>query len=61
MPSQITQATTFGRLRFGHSTKQRVIFIYHIQRRDRIRIIGARKAMTRERKQYEESISEEKE
>jgi uncharacterized DUF497 family protein len=44
----------------GHSAKQRVIFLSHTQRRDRIRIIGARKATPRERKQYEENISEEK-
>jgi len=43
----------------GHSARHRVIFIYHTQRRDRIRIIGARKATARERKQYEESINEE--
>jgi uncharacterized DUF497 family protein len=41
----------------GHSARQRVIFVYHTQRRDRIRIIGARKATPTERKQYEESIS----
>ncbi|PYS23704.1 MAG: hypothetical protein DMF72_08560 [Acidobacteria bacterium] len=35
----------------GHSARHRVIFIYHTQRRDRIRIIGARKATARERKQ----------
>jgi uncharacterized DUF497 family protein len=44
----------------GHSARQRVIFLYHTQRRDRTRIIGARKATRRERKQYEESIAEEK-
>jgi len=43
----------------GHSARQRVIFLSHIQRRDRIRIIGARKARPSERKQYEEYISEE--
>jgi uncharacterized DUF497 family protein len=40
----------------GHSARQRVIFVYHTQRRDRIRIIGARKVTRTERKQYEESI-----
>ena len=44
----------------GHSARQKVIFLYHTQRRDRIRIIGARKATPRERRQYEESIGEEK-
>lgn len=44
----------------GHSMKQRVIFIYHTQRFDRIRIIGARRATPRERRQYEEAINQEK-
>ena len=44
----------------GHSSKNRVIFLSHTQRRDRIRIIGARKPTPRERKQYEESIGKEK-
>lgn len=44
----------------GHSAQHRVIFLSHTQRRDRIRIISARKATPRERKQYEEIISEEK-
>ena len=44
----------------GHSAKRRVIFLYHTQRRDRIRIIGARKATSNERRQYEESINQEK-
>jgi len=43
----------------GHSAKRRVVFLWHTQRGDRIRIIGARKVTPRERKQYEESISEE--
>ena len=43
----------------GHSAKRRVVFLSHTQRGDRIRIIGARKVTQRERKQYEESISEE--
>jgi uncharacterized DUF497 family protein len=40
----------------GHSTRQRVIFVYHTRRRNRIRIIGARKATAQERRQYEENI-----
>ena len=44
----------------GHSAKRRVVFLSHTQRGDRIRIIGARKVRPRERKQYEESIGEEK-
>ena len=39
----------------GYSAKQRIIFLSHTPRRDRIRIIGARNATARERKQYEES------
>ena len=44
----------------GHSSKERVLFLSHTQREHRTRIIGARKATPRERKQYEESIGEEK-
>jgi len=44
----------------GHSATQRVIFLYHTQRGDRIRLIGARKATPRERRQYEERIGKEK-
>jgi uncharacterized protein len=43
----------------GHSAKQRVIFLYHTERGDRTRIIGARKATPNERRQYEESIGQE--
>ena len=43
----------------GHSARRRVVFLWHMQRGDRIRIIGARKVTPRERKQYEESIDEE--
>jgi uncharacterized DUF497 family protein len=42
----------------GHSARQQVAFVSHTQRGDRIRIISARKATRRERKQYEEGISE---
>ena len=41
----------------GHSEKGKVIFVSHIQRNKRTRVIGARKATPSERKQYEESIS----
>ncbi len=50
----------FREITIGHSAKRRVVFLSHTQRGDRIRIIGARKVTPRERKQYEESISEEK-
>jgi uncharacterized DUF497 family protein len=38
----------------GLTTKHRVVFVSHCPRADRIRIIGARKADRKERKQYEE-------
>lgn len=41
----------------GHSAKRGVIFLSHMQRGDRIRIISARKVTRRERKQYEESVN----
>lgn len=43
----------------GHSDKQRLIFVSHCQRGHRRRIISARKATRRERKQHEEGIEEE--
>jgi hypothetical protein len=43
----------------GYSTKQRLLFVSHVRRSDRTRIIGARKATRRERKQHEEGIGEE--
>lgn len=45
----------------GHSVKQRVLFVSHSQRGDRIRLISARKATRRERKGHEEGISQENE
>ena len=48
---------SIGELReitIGVSTKQRLLFVSHCMRGDRIRIISARKATRRERKQYEE-------
>ena len=50
----------FREITIGHSAKLGVIFLTHTQRRDRIRIIGARKATRWERKQYEEGIDKEK-
>lgn len=38
----------------GHSTRQRLLFVSHAQRNDRIRIISAREATRKERKQHEE-------
>ena len=43
----------------GHSVKERILFISHCQRGDRVRIISARKATRKERKQYEEDIGKE--
>ena len=40
----------------GVSAKHRVLFVSHCIGGDRIRIISARKAQQREKKQYEESI-----
>ena len=42
----------------GHSGKQRVLFVSHCQRGDRIRLLSARKATQRERNGHEEGISE---
>ena len=42
----------------GLTTKHRVVFVSHCQRGDRTRIISARKATRKERKQYEEGIYE---
>jgi uncharacterized DUF497 family protein len=43
----------------GYSVRHRVIFVAHSQRGDRTRIISARKATRKERKQYEEGIDRE--
>jgi uncharacterized DUF497 family protein len=40
----------------GLTTKHRVVFVSHCPRADRTRIIGARRATRKERKQYEEDI-----
>lgn len=44
----------------GRSAKHRVLFLSHTRRGERTRLISVRKATKRERKQYEESISQEK-
>ena len=41
----------------GNTGVQRVVLVSHCRRGDRTRIISARKATRKERKQYEESIS----
>lgn len=40
----------------GRSTRQRVLFIAHCERGDRVRLISARKASRQERRQYEQGI-----
>jgi uncharacterized DUF497 family protein len=40
----------------GVTARHRAVFVSHSQRGDRIRIISARKATRKERKQYEEGI-----
>ena len=50
----------FREITIGHSARRRVIFLCHARRGDRTRLISARKVTRKERKQYEESISEEK-
>jgi uncharacterized DUF497 family protein len=42
----------------GRSSRQRVLFVAHAAREGRIRIISARRATRRERRQYEEAIGE---
>ena len=42
----------------GYSAKQRLLFVSHVQRRNRTRIISAREATQRERKQHEEGSGE---
>jgi len=42
----------------GYSTKARLLLVSHVQRRNRTRIISAREATRRERKQHEEGKGE---
>ena len=42
----------------GRSAEQRILFVAHTAREDRIRIISARQATSQERRQYEEGIDE---
>jgi uncharacterized DUF497 family protein len=44
----------------GHTKKQQVVFVAHCQRGNRVRIISARVATPRERRQYEEGITEDR-
>ena len=43
----------------GYTTGRRVVFVSHCQRGDRLRIISAREATRRERRQYEKGIGKE--
>ncbi len=43
----------------GYSANHRLLFVSHVQRRNRTRIISAREATRRERKQHEEGNSKE--
>lgn len=43
----------------GHCARHQIVFVSHCQRDDRMRIISARKATRRERRQYEEGIGKE--
>ena len=42
----------------GRSVRQRVLFVAHVERNDRTRIISARRATRREQAQYEEGLDE---
>ena len=42
----------------GRAAQQRILFVAHTPREDRIRIISARRATGPERRQYEEGIDE---
>lgn len=42
------------RITFGHSQRERLLVVAHAERSGRIRIISARAATRRERRQYEE-------
>ena len=42
----------------GRSAQQRVLFVAHAPREDRIRIISGRRATSKERRQYEEGIDD---
>ena len=48
----------FREITIGHSKSGSVMWVSHVQRGKRTRIIGARKATRQERNQYEESSSE---
>jgi uncharacterized DUF497 family protein len=39
----------------GYSARQRILFVSHLKRGERIRLISARQATRRERKQHEEN------
>jgi uncharacterized DUF497 family protein len=45
----------------GHSARRRLLFVSHAQRGDQIRIISAREATRKERKQHEEGSGKQNE
>ena len=46
------------KITIGRSGRQRVVFVAHTARENRVRIISARRATRLEQKQYEEGIGE---
>ena len=42
----------------GRSSRQRILFVAHVERDERVRIISARRATRQEQAQYEEDIDE---
>ena len=53
-PDPFHSAAEEREITIGHSMRRRVLFVAHCPRRDRIRIISARKATRKEHTQYEE-------
>jgi uncharacterized DUF497 family protein len=54
-PDPDHSAAEHREITLGHTIEGRLIFVAHCQRGNRIRIISARPATTRERHQYEET------
>ncbi len=58
-PDPCHSGTEEREITIGYTVRKRVVLVSHCRRGDRIRIISARKAARRERRQYEEGIGEE--
>lgn len=56
-PDEDHSVDEFREIIIGHSAGQRLVLVSFIETEERIRIISARKATRRERKDYEENIS----